>query len=152
MVHGRIAAKPGFASEVVILMEAGLFIQFLIGMYTNLFVRLPVVSSPIGMGGWMSDMGSMMSQSARSPIFMIHMILGILLVIGAVAAIAVSAVNGRAILTVWSGLGLTAILVAGYGGLAFFLGGHHNGNSYTMAVGWLVAFIAYFMGLREPAR
>ena len=48
-------------------------------------------------------------------------------------------------------IGLAAVLIAGYGGLTFFMNGQHNSASYTMAVGWLSAFTTYFMALRASA-
>ena len=42
-----------------------------------------------------------------------------------------------------SALGLVAIVVAGYGGLQFMISGH-DGYSYLMATGFIVAMGAYF--------
>lgn len=149
MIRDRTAIHPELVTGSILLMEMGLLIQFLLGMSTNLFVRLPLIAPSLGIGSWMGSMGTMMSQSARSPLFMGHMVFGILLTIGAILTVILAALNSRATATVWGSLGLASILVAGYSGLGYFFGGHHHGDSFTMAVGWLVASIAYGMALRE---
>ncbi len=149
MIRERTAMHPELVTGSILLMEIGLVIQFLLGMYTNLFVRLPLFAPSLGIGSAMGSMGTMMSQSARWPLFMGHMVFGVLLTLGAILTVILAAVNGRATATVWGSLGLASVLVAGYGGLGYFFGGHHQGDSLTMAVGWLVATIAYGMSLRE---
>lgn len=149
MIQDRTAMHSELVTGSILLMEIGLVIQFLLGIYTNLYVRLPLIAPSLGMASWMGSMGTMMSQSARAPLFMAHMVFGLLLTIGAILTVILAAINSRATATVWGSLGLASILVSGYGGLGYFFGGHHHGDSFTMAVGWLVAAIAYGMGLRE---
>ena len=86
-----------------------------------------------------------MSIGARDPVFLFHMIMGMLLALGAVVTLvgAVSARDRHAISL--TSIGLVSVLIAGYGGLTFFMGGQHNSASFTMALGWLTALTIYFI-------
>ena len=128
-----------------ILMIMALFIQFLLGMYTNLFIDLPRVTMQ-GPGAWMLNMRRMMSVGFLDPLFMIHMIIGMLLVLGAIAAVVVAVTAKQTPLIIITVIGLVSVFVAAYGGLTFFMNGQHNSASYTMAIGWLSAITTYFMG------
>lgn len=127
-----------------IIMIMVLLVQFLLGMYANLFIDLPRATTQ-GPGALMLNMRRMMSVGFLDPLFMIHMIVGMLLVLGAIAAVVVAGTVKQPSFIIITIIGLVSVLVAGYGGLAFFMNGHHNSASYTMAIGWLSAITTYFI-------
>ncbi len=130
--------------RMAVMMIIALLIQFLLGMYTNLFIALPRVAVQES-GGLMLGMGRMMAVGFSDPVFMVHMIVGMLLVLGALATVMVGISVKQTPFMVITVIGLAAVLIAGYGGLTFFMNGQHNSASYTMAVGWLSAVTIYFM-------
>ena len=75
MIDGHVPLRPSLVSAVAVLMEGALFLQFLLGMYTNLFVTLPA-STAIGMDGRMGPVGHMVSVGTMAPLFMVHIMLG----------------------------------------------------------------------------
>ena len=91
-------------------------------------------------GGFMKAMSRAMSGSST---LMLHMVLGWLLAILAVVALLAALLVRRKEAIGLSALGLVAIVVAGYGGLQFMISGH-DGYSYLMATGFIVAMGAYF--------
>ena len=129
-----------------------LAVQFLLGMYVNLYVNLPpLTSSTRGFGGSMMGRFGAMFSPGR-PLLMAHMMLGMLLVVTGIVTLFVAASSGDRFAIGWSTAGLAALLVAGYGGISFFMFGHSNVDSYLMAVGFLVSFAAYLTGaLRSSA-
>lgn len=133
-----------------IIMIVALLVQFLLGMYTNLFINLPRVTMQ-GPGALMLNMRRMMSVGFLDPLFMIHMIVGMFLAVGAIAAVAVAVTVKHTPFLIITVIGLISVLVAGYGGLTFFMNGQHNSASYTMAIGWLSAITAYFVGYARAA-
>lgn len=103
---------------------AGLGVQFLLGMYVNLFVpRL----------NW-------------QPVLIAHMVLGIGLVCGAAVAAASAIVSrdGRRIAV--TGAGLAALVLAATGGIRFVFAGQDNVYSYLMAVGFILAVAVFGAG------
>jgi len=141
-------AARGFALVVCGLLA----VQFLLGMYVNLYVNLPPVRSGSGgLGGPMMGRFATMFSPGR-PVLMIHMMLGMLLAVTGAVALVVALSAGNRFAIGWSATGLVALLVAGYGGISFFMFGHSNVDSYLMAVGFLVGFMAYLTGaLRSSA-
>ena len=136
---------------MALMMIIALLIQFLLGMYTNLFIALPRVTTQ-GSGALMPGMGRMMSVGLSDPVFMVHMIVGMLLALGAIATVIVAVRAKQTPFLIITVIGLISVLIAGYGGLTFFMHGQHNSASYTMAIGWLSALTTYFMAtLREGA-
>ncbi len=131
-----------------------LALQFVLGMYTNLFVTLVRVGHGVmrtGAGRFMRTGGSMgigeMLSSGLSPLFMVHMMLGILLALLALIVALVSLFREGTGCKVLAWTSFLAVLVSGYSGMRFFMYGQHNGDSLIMALGWLIAFSAYFMAM-----
>ncbi len=123
------------AARITAMVMLGLLgVQYLIGMYLNLYVHLS--SSPFGMMTMMS--GGDGGGGALS----VHMMLGMLLALGAVAALVAALLAGGAA-GWWAGAGLAGILMAGTGGLLFVMAGHHDGYSFLMATGFLMAIVGY---------
>jgi apolipoprotein N-acyltransferase len=116
-----------------------LLVQFAVGIYVNVFVRIP---PPPAAGGMMGAMGAMMS--VMSPMVMLHAMLGVLLVAAGVVTVATAAALGRRrkALT-WSVAGLVFLLIAGYFGLRFLFFGQHNADSFLMAMAWLGSLSAF---------
>jgi len=124
---------------------AALVVQFLLGMQVNLYVHTFSIEGTGGSGGMMG--GGMMRAMSRamsgSSTLMLHMMLGWLLVILALASLLGAAVVRNRPATVLAAVGLGGILLAGYGGLQFMVTGH-DGYSFLMATGFIVAVAAYF--------
>ena len=106
-----------------------LAIQFVLGIYTNLFVALPKLGPGLmGFGGSMGP-GIMFSRGMNFPLFMTHMMLGVLLALVACVIALLSLTNKEPRFKFMAWVAFLAVLVAGYGGLSFLMGGQNNGNS-----------------------
>jgi len=144
--RSRSSLASGAARGFALVVCGLLAVQFLLGMYVNLYVNLPPVTSGSGgLGGSMMGRFGTMFSPGR-PLLMAHMMLGMLLVVTGIVALFVAASSGDRFAIGWSVTGLAALLVAGYGGISFFMFGHSNVDSYLMAVGFLVSFAAYLTG------
>lgn len=147
MVDHRAAHGSLWVSTAAVWMMGALGVQFLLGMYVNLFVFLPMHAtasmSPMG------SMSGMMGMARTSPVVMLHTLWGFGLVAGGFVFVIGAVATHRMHLVTASGVGLLAVLVAGWAGLQFLMAGQHDAMSYTMAVGWLVAMLAYLVIARE---
>lgn len=120
-----------------------LFLQFILGIYTNLYIP---VSTKVG--GIAFNMGYMMGSIGNyGPIFMLHMMLGPILVIFSLITFILAIVSKTKAEIIFSSLGLISIDIAGFAGMTFFMGGANNIYSFIMALGFIVAFSAYFSNL-----
>ena len=139
MMDHRSIPRTRWVSGAAVWMMGVLGVQFLLGMYVNLFVSLPMhATAPMSP---MGNMGSMMGMAGTSAVVMFHMLWGLGLAVGGFT-VGVGALAA-------AGVGLLAILLAGWAGLQFLMAGQHDAMSYTMAVGWLVAMLAYLVIARE---
>jgi hypothetical protein len=112
--------------------------QYLLGMYTNLFVQIP---ADVDGWKWMSN----------SLVIMGHVTVGTLLLVVAVAGL-VMAVRARAAAwAVASVAGLVGIGAALLGG-STFMNGQAEAMSFLMATGLGVAIAAYAVGLYAEAQ
>ncbi len=127
-----------------------LLIQFVLGMYTNLYIALPTIHP--GNHGMPMGLHRMVALFEESPIFMIHMMLGVLLVLFSLITTLKSLSSAESMSKLWTGTGLAAVIVAGYSGLTFFRDGQHNMDSLTMAVAWLIALSAYGAAMAKKPR
>ena len=144
------AAVPARLTAVV--MISALLTQFVLGMYINLYVTVPKLNFGGGSAGMMPGMGGMMAV-AFDPALWVHMLLGMALVpLGIVQVVAASSSPMRAVALPLAATGLVFVLVAGYGGVSFLMGGQQNGASLVMAVGFVCAFTAYFSELALTSR
>jgi len=113
-----------------------LFIQFLLGMWANLFASFPIpVPSVNPIDQIFTDGPTLLA---------IHVVVGILLGILSIAglALAVHTKDRRLILLEVSAL--ASILLAGESGIEFVLSGYQDDIlSYTMAVGFILVFLVY---------
>lgn len=133
--------RAGLAAMLVLL-----FLQFALGMWVNLYVSIPQLSTGYGMGGMMGAMMAIMF-SAGAPTLMVHMMLGWLMAAGAVAVFALSLLQSRAFVTLLSTAGIVSVLLGGLGGLLFLFSGGNNVYSYLMALAFASAFSTYFSAL-----
>lgn len=122
-----------------------LFVQFLLGMWLNLFASFPASNFyQSGIGGMMGSMMGFMPASGMS-VLMIHMMLGYALFIVSILVFAFALGSKGRSPIVLSVLGLTSVMIAGSGGLGFMFSGFQNDFfSYLMAMGFISAFAAYF--------
>ena len=137
--------------QTVIAVTLGfLFLQFLTGMWVNLFVSFPNFSTSQGYFG----MGVMMSfMFSGGPVFMVHMMMGYLIGILSIVLLALSLLSGRIAMMSLGVAGFASVLFAGINGLAFmFSGFQNNANSYLMAVGFVLTFGIYFAQLYYSGR
>lgn len=129
------AKRPAFVSVIAVTMILLLTIQFLLGMGVNLTVHVSHANS---------GFGSMMTIMRGSPLLMIHMMLGIFSAAVALVALVATRSGTSAILLASGVVGLVAVLVAGYGGIRFLIGGG-SASSFIMATGFIFAYAAYFV-------
>ncbi|MEM0146564.1 MAG: hypothetical protein QXL00_01855 [Conexivisphaerales archaeon] len=116
-----------------------LLIQYLIGMWINLFAVFPPLSSYGFMYGMMQAMFSV-------PELMIHMMVGILIGIISLIILVLFAVSGDYVLSLLGAFASISILMAGISGLEFvFSGFANNVFSYIMSFGLIFAVMAYSM-------
>ncbi len=147
MVDHRATQRVLWVTKAAVGMLGALGVQFLLGMYVNLFVTLPMHTT--ASMGPMGNMGSMMDMAGTSAVVMFHMLWGLGLAVGGFT-VGVGALAARRVhLVAAAGVGWLAILLAGWAGLQFLMAGQRDAMSYTMAVGWLVAMLAYLIIARE---
>ncbi len=115
-----------------------LLLQFIVGMYTNLFVEIPENTS-----GW-SIVGS-------SSVLFSHIVLGILLTATAVLHLVLSIKRKKTVWVFFSVIGLIAMIASLYFGSAF-MGDHLEFESYMMSIGTALAFLAYLGGVYISCR
>ena len=107
---------------------AMLILQFILGMIYNLYGTAPTAKKSIGL--------------FSSPVIALHVILGILLFVAA-AVLLIRAIGARQGLSIGlSAVGLVAIVVSGFAGLAF-AGNGANSASLNMSIAFAVALACY---------
>lgn len=128
-------AKKGFRTHSVVML-ALLVVQFILGMITNLFVKLPEDGQPNQV--WAAANSQFPSAS--------HIILGMLLLIVAIVII-VRAVMSKNRILLWSSIaGLASIVIAVYAGVVFTTG-LSDTYSLVMSLGFIASMLAYGWGL-----
>jgi uncharacterized membrane protein (DUF485 family) len=118
----------------VLLAIIALVLEFVLGMYTTFFVKFPETLVDGNAWGW---------SMSHNAIVMAHVLLGTLMLLIALSAIgfASAAKSKTAIIT--AVVGAVMILVAYLSG-SIFLGNIENDNySFSMALGFLGAMVAY---------
>jgi hypothetical protein len=130
-----------------------LLVQFLAGMFVNLFVGIPTHPGTSGppIGG--AVQGVAWAITSGAPALAFHTALGLLLFVGSVGLVVVAIVSGRRrAVVVTTALGLLGLLGAAVNGVAF-LNYSMDRATYLMSVGFSVAVAAYVVTLflaREP--
>jgi hypothetical protein len=125
-----------------------LLVQFLVGMFVNLFVGIPPshpgASDHLVRG---AVLGVAWAVAGGGPALAFHTAIGFLLTIGAVALLAVAILSGRRRAVVaTTAVGLLGVLGAGLNGIGFLNYGADKAT-YLMSVGFSVAVAAYVAAL-----
>ena len=124
-------------------MQGLLVIQFAVGMYLNLYTKLPDIHPGTG-DSYAPSIPWAISGSAGLALS-IHVIVWVLLTVGGVALLARAIISHRKTIIVGTSLGLAFILMAGSSGLTFLNRCGANEESFMMALGFILALIAYGM-------
>jgi hypothetical protein len=118
----------------------GLAIQFLLGMYINLFVAYPENQ----------DARQYWEFTKHSPVVMLHLLFGTLLLVGAVAFVVRSYKNNVPSYRLPSVLGLLSLLLAWATG-DIFVTSQQDIFSYLMALGFLFGVLSYAWGISRKS-
>ena len=146
----RNRAARGWAFGLLI----ALHVQFGLGMYVNLFAKIPLNHPGHGANDFFAGSYHSVAWAETSPhaplILAFHAGLGLLLVLGSLW-LAVLAIRGRRAGFVWAAvLGALFILGAGFNG-ASFLNYNEDANSYVMALLFALAVLCYIVLLALPS-
>jgi hypothetical protein len=119
-----------------IFLIAALVLQYALGMYVNLFVPFPdnATAGQLWEFAW-----------AQKPLAA-HILLAIIILLGAIALLVRAVLYKNKKWIVASSVGLLAILAAGASG-AQFIPSQTDLYSYSMALAFLIAILAYAWGL-----
>jgi hypothetical protein len=118
----------------VLLTLIALVLEFIFGMYTNLFVQFP--DSIVNGNGWQWSM-------AQSPIIIAHVLLGTLLLAASLLALGLGAALKSKTAIASSAAGLVMIGLAYLSGSVFLANIQVGGYSFSMALGFMGALAAY---------
>jgi hypothetical protein len=120
-----------------------LLVQFLAGMFVNLYVGIPPNhpgSAAAPVAG--AVRGVAWAIVTGGPALAFHTALGVLLTAGSLALLALAILTGRRALVATTGVGLLGVLGAGLNGIGFLNYGIDKAT-YLMSVGFSVAVAAY---------
>jgi hypothetical protein len=117
-------------------MVAGLTAQYILGMLSNLFVKFPESAHD---GQLWEFAWSQISVAA-------HIIIGIVLLLGSITLMVRSLLLRNHTWSMISIIGFLAIVLAGVSG-SMFITSQSDIYSFSMSVGFIVAFAAYFWGI-----
>jgi hypothetical protein len=131
-VNNKAKNKFGILIEFIIILLA---LQFLVGIYVNLFVIIPPMTFPSGM---------MMMFSSGMPMVMLHMVVGIILGLLSIVIIFLSFNSGNKKVIYLSILALGFVIIAGFNGLEFLFNGQNNINSFFMATSFIIVIMSEF--------
>jgi hypothetical protein len=121
---------------VVVFMIFLLALQFLTGIYLNLFVTIPQMTFPSGM---------MMMFSPGIPVVMLHLLIGVLLGLLSVVIVFVALISNNKKAVYFSVLSFVFVIIAGFNGLEFMFNGQNNIYSFFMAVSFIIVLLSEFM-------
>ncbi len=105
-----------------------LLAQFVLGMVVNLYVTIPASGNVTG---------------RAAVVLYAHMVLGAALLVVALVLAGLAVAARRRPWLIASAIGLGAIALAITGGLTFLLHGGHPGDSFLMAMGFIIAITSY---------
>jgi len=114
-----------------------LVIEFVLGMYTALFVAFP--DSLVNGNAWAWSM-------SQSPVVLLHVILGTLLALAAVVVLVLSFLLRSRAALLTGVLGFAAMAVAYLSGATFLSDVNQDLYSFTMALGFIAAAVVYGVG------
>ncbi|MHB1470668.1 MAG: hypothetical protein ACYCSA_05965 [Thermoplasmataceae archaeon] len=137
MQKNRNSTASRLAINLILLEFLLLVIQFIIGMWINLFAVFPSFGSSFFMYGMMRVMFSV-------PELMVHMMTGFLMGLISIMIFMILAIGGDYRLSSLSAIASVSILAAGIGGLEFVFSGFGNDVfSFIMSLGFIFTVIAY---------
>lgn len=133
----RTSRRAQFVSNLILLEFMLLIVQFIIGMWMNLFAVFPSFGSSLFMYGMMQVMFSV-------PELMVHMMNGILIGLVSLMIFIVLATFSDYGLSLLGGTASVSVLIAGISGLEFMFSGFTNNVfSFLMSLGFIFTVIAY---------
>ena len=133
--------NPNMLRAGLIAMLALLVFQFVVGMYLNFYTELP--NAHPGAGDSYAPSIPWALAGHAGPALAIHVAVWILLTVGAIALLVRGIISKRKAYTLGTSLGLLFILMAGSGGLTFLNRDGADKDSFMMAIGFILACIAY---------
>jgi hypothetical protein len=137
MQKNRNSTASRLAINLILLEFLLLVIQFIIGMWINLFAVFPSFGSSFFMYGMMRVMFSV-------PELMVHMMTGMLIGLVSIMIFVILAIGGDYRLSSLSAIASVSILTAGIGGLEFIFSGFSNNVfSFIMSMGFIFTVVAY---------
>jgi len=134
-----------FLVPLIIVQIFLLTIQFIIGMWINLFAPMNIPSPQYynGMMGMMS--GYLMSVMIQIPEIMVHMMVGILIGLLAFISLFISFFTKKLLIIILVAINGSLTLMAGIYGLMFLLGGMQNNIlSFIMSLGFIGIVLSDF--------
>src|SRR3989441_10005684 len=112
-----------------------LIVQFLLGMFANLFVTFSMSTDPNPLA---------VVFTGGSPALMLHVVVAVVLFIIALLVLVTATFIHRRSLIIIARAGFASMAIAFFSGIAFVYSGYaHDSLSYLMSVGFLVALIIY---------
>ena len=114
-----------------------LVVEFVLGMYTALFVEFP--DSLANGNAWAWSM-------SQSPVVLLHIIVGTLLFLAALVVLVLSFLLRSKAANVTGILGFVTIVVAYLSGSTFLADISQDSYSFTMSLGFIAAAVVYGVG------
>lgn len=149
MVYTRSAKSPrlrGLTVFILILLAA----QFLLGMAVNLFVTIPANHPGANPPEYFSGVFQSVEWSITSPSsplwLLLHASLGLALVVLSLILLISAIVARKGVWITVAVIGLIGVLGAGFNG-GSFLNYNQDFSSMLMSVGFILAVLAYSLGL-----
>ena len=135
--------RPGQIRLLSRIMMPLLILQFLLGMFANLFITFSTSTDPNPLA---------VVFTGGSPALMLHVLIAVVLLILALQVLVTGIFINRRLVVVVASAGFASIALAFFTGIAFVYSGYENDSlSYLMAVGFLFGLIiyGYFAGRGE---
>ena len=142
------ATKNSLPRALTIFTLVLLVTEFIVGEITNLFVVIPSAHSGAASSGlsvFLPGLGWALTQS-RLVALQVHGAIGLLLVLLALVLIGLATVRRQRPWVITSLIGGIGVLIAAFTGVGFVNTGQ-AASSLLMALGFLLALIAYALGL-----
>lgn len=143
-----MSAWTTVARSSAVAMLGALLVQFLLGIWVNLYVpKSSIMGGGRQPGGMMGSsqtgiMGGMSRAMSGATPVMLHMMLGWLLLLAALGALIGAVVGRHKAAMITAVAGVLSVAIAGIGGLEFASSGH-DAYSFLMAVGFTGAVGSY---------
>lgn len=127
-------AQSGSARHPMVFAIAGfdlglLLVEYVLGMYLNLFVQIPLLRGTSGMVTFMF--------SVAGPALMAHIMMAMMILFVTVGLVVSSSMTGDPWLRLTSSLALVFTGAAILGGIEFLFFGQASGYSFLMSIGFL---------------